>query len=464
MKNKFIEHHINESLEKIFNEATIVLDTNSLLNLYRYSKETRVKYLEILSNIENRLFLTYNICSEFYKNRYSLIANRSIFKSILNEIIEEYNGKFINVIKNSSSGNHKHNNALNILKHEDALRNRILKELENSNSKLRKDIESFEDDIDFKYLQKDDPILSNVIRIFENKISAEFTLEEKEKIYKEGFERYKKQVPPGFKDNDKPEPERYGDLLIWKEMQELSKVIDKDILFISDDRKEDWIIDFKGLELGPRKELIKEFYGNTNHLFYSITTKEFIKIISEKFSVKNTELLEKETAIIQEKIQEERISLERMLSNELRRRSEYINTPLRDSFDKLRKDQELLSSSLRGPIEELRKNQELLNSSFRNPLEEFRSSQEMLSSSFRNPLEELRKSQELLNPLFRNPLYAISKNQEFLSNSPLVIPSDEVNNQSSSRATKLKNANKTKYKRNVGKNQTKKITTPKKSK
>ena len=125
MKNRFIEYHIADYLEKIYSEAIIVLDTNSLLNLYRYSEETRNKYFEILMKVESRLYLTDHVCTEFYKNRYTLIANRTLFMEEIKELLDEYHGKLLNIIKNSS-GSNKYNAALSILKHEDELRSKLL--------------------------------------------------------------------------------------------------------------------------------------------------------------------------------------------------------------------------------------------------------------------------------------------------------------------------------------------------
>ena len=55
MKNKFRHYHIKEELESIYKDAIIVLDANSLLNIYRYNDENRKKYIEILKSVQKRL-------------------------------------------------------------------------------------------------------------------------------------------------------------------------------------------------------------------------------------------------------------------------------------------------------------------------------------------------------------------------------------------------------------------------
>lgn len=301
MKDKFKEHHIIDHTEKIFKDAIIVLDTNSILNLYRYSEENRTKYFEILKKVESRLYLTHHICDEFYKNRLIIIENRSTFKETINELIEEYQNKLLNTIKNCT-GSDKYNSSLSILKHETALKDSIIDELEKSTKRLSNIINDFKQDLDIKYVQNEDPILESIVDIIKEKVSSEISFDDKERIYKEGEERYKLEVPPGYKDNSKESIDKYGDLVIWNELQTLSKESERDILFISDDRKEDWAIKFKGYDLGPRKELIKEFLKNTNNLFYSITTKRFIQLISESYKITDTKTLEEETENIQRSI------------------------------------------------------------------------------------------------------------------------------------------------------------------
>jgi len=367
MKENFKEYHINDHLDNIYTNSIIVLDTNSILNLYRYSESNRNKYFEILKKVDSRLYLTHQICKEFYKNRLIIIENRSTFKETINELIEESFSKLINLIKNSS-GAEKFNSALSILKHEPTLKNLILKDLEKAYKNISSSISDFKQNFDINYIQTTDPILEEFVEIIKDKVSKEFTEEEKCKIYEEGEIRYENEVPPGYKDNEKGSPEKFGDLIIWNELQELSKSTKRPLLFISDDRKEDWAIKFKGYDLGPRKELIKEFNKNTSNLFYSITTTKFIQIISDSYKITDTKKLQEETESIQKNIQQK----ENELRKNKKERFEYLNI--------LEKAREL------NEIQDYNKKRELFES-FRNPLEEFKNNREILERS-KNPLEE----------------------------------------------------------------------------
>lgn len=303
MKQRFKHYHLTENVDYIYKDAIIILDTNSILNIYRYNTDNRKKYIEILKKVSKRIYLTNQICDEFYKNRFLIIENRTTFKENIFEMISENQNKLLNILENCT-GTEKYNSSLSILKHETELKENISNNLKNSLDKIKEYINDFDQDLDISYIQKEDPILEEINSIVGNKISEEFSNEKLEEIYKEGVERYKQEIPPGYKDKDKPDNSKYNDLVIWKEILELSKSLKKDILFISDDRKEDWATKFKGKDFGPRTELLKEFIKDTKQLFYSITTKRFIEVISSIHSISNTELLIKETENITKNIYE----------------------------------------------------------------------------------------------------------------------------------------------------------------
>ncbi|PUB33673.1 hypothetical protein C8J95_103272 [Elizabethkingia sp. YR214] len=324
MKEKFKHYHLIENLENLYKNAIIVLDTNSILNIYRYNSDNRNKYLEILKKVSHRIFLTNQICNEFYKNRFLIIENRTTFKENIFEMISDNQNKLLNILDNFT-GNEKYNSSLSILKHEIELKENISNNLKKSLEKIKKSIDEFNQDLDISYIQNNDPILEEITSIVGNKLSDEFSNEDLDKIYKEGEERYSKEIPPGYKDKDKPDNNKYNDLIIWKEIIALSKSQGKDILFISDDRKEDWAIKFKGKDFGPRNELIKEFITETNQLFYSITTKRFIEIISNIHSITDTELLIKETENITKNIYEKEKEFLRSIENLKNEREKFDN-------------------------------------------------------------------------------------------------------------------------------------------
>ena len=125
-----------------------------------------------------------------------------------------------------------------------------------------------------------DEYKNKIADFYEGKLGKDYTTEDKEKYIVEAKSRYEKQIPPGYKDYNKADNE-YGDYLIWKQMIDHAKNNHCPIIFVSNDIKEDWIEDVAGLKLGPRPELIDEFYKLTNQYFYCYSLKQFISIVNE---------------------------------------------------------------------------------------------------------------------------------------------------------------------------------------
>ena len=82
-----------EEIEFLWKNAVFTFDTNSLLNLYRYSPTSRKDIFEIINKISTRIFLTNQVTFEFNKNRYeninNLIKNHNDFVATLEKINNE---------------------------------------------------------------------------------------------------------------------------------------------------------------------------------------------------------------------------------------------------------------------------------------------------------------------------------------------------------------------------------------
>lgn len=97
-------------------------------------------------------------------------------------------------------------------------------------------------------------------------------------LEKQAEERFKNAIPPGYKDYNKKTgnkfydgvviQNKYGDLILWKQLLDFAKIENTSIIFLTDERKEDWWYDIKGKIIGPKVELLNEFT--------SITKKNFI--------------------------------------------------------------------------------------------------------------------------------------------------------------------------------------------
>ncbi|WP_353843444.1 PIN-like domain-containing protein [Mesorhizobium sp.] len=133
---------------------------------------------------------------------------------------------------------------------------------------------------------------------------------------KEAERRYQNKIPPGYKDEG-----RAGDYLIWAEMKEKAKAVAKPVLFLTDDKKEDWWAEHMGKKIGPRPELRQEFAAATDQMFYAYQPARFLALVAAK--TKN--VVSQETVQEMERVQEVRVERIRIpakvrLRQELRRK------------------------------------------------------------------------------------------------------------------------------------------------
>lgn len=248
----------------LINNSKISLDTNVLLNIYRYSKETSDKTLYLLNKIKDRLIFSYYVAFEFTKNR-KKVESASIeeYKKYQSKIESKYE-EIINELKNISN---------NKLAKKDKLIESVIKNKE-------KVLQNFDSSIDKKMEVFKSGLEKEICQLFEGKIIDKYSDIEFESIKAEGIRRQKNQIPPGYKDEEKGEN---GDYYIFKQLIDYSKNNDIDIIFVTDDVKEDMFQTIRGIK-SPRPELLNEFNKETNHKLIIMTVQEFLnnKIIFDE--------------------------------------------------------------------------------------------------------------------------------------------------------------------------------------
>lgn len=265
MKNTFDFHaqESEEDIKKFWQEGIFIFDTNVLLSLYRYKKETAEKLFEVIGNLKERIWIPYHVGMEFHKNRLTIIADQTAkFSTVKNAI---------NKIRTTSRSSieelkiKKRHSLINIEDFSEKIEN-LLNDFDKELGSLQEKQQS---------VTEKDPILDRIHSLFDGRIGAAPDQDKINKIYEEGVVRYKYKRPPGYKDVEKGEKDadiyyhagilykgRYGDLVAWNQIIEYSK--DKKIetvIFITDDGKEDWWLQIDSMgkkTIGPRLELVHE--------------------------------------------------------------------------------------------------------------------------------------------------------------------------------------------------------------
>ena len=236
----------DEEFKKMWDEGTFVFDTNVLLNLYRYKKETRDAILEILDRIQDRVWIPYQVGLEFHRGRLGVIAKQ-------NDVLKDFKDSITASIENINS---KYKELQLDKRHTDIMAEPILKQFEELSKTVIEDLDKIEQK-KLSNCMDDDEILIKVTKLFEDKVGdLPENQEWLDDIFKEGDERAKNNIPPSFKDITKAKKDEkegygynglfykagYGDFILWKQLLDYAKVKNKKyIALITDDNKDDYL-------------------------------------------------------------------------------------------------------------------------------------------------------------------------------------------------------------------------------
>lgn len=241
--------------------SVFIVDANVLLNLYRYSEATRKELQEAISALEGRVFIPHQAAREFLRNRLSVTSDQSKEYTSAIKTIREL------VKKISSKERHPF------------ISDDKLTELNELSASVVDNLESQQTQLLDKL--SNDEILEFIESTFEGKTGVAYNSDKILEIIELGEQRYEEKIPPGYKDTNKDsidDPTRkFGDLLVWLQTIDYAKENNCSVVFITDDKKEDWWLEQSGRTISPRPELIEEFLKETEQPFWMYSVGKFIQ-------------------------------------------------------------------------------------------------------------------------------------------------------------------------------------------
>ncbi len=285
-----------EEFKDLWENSLFIFDTNVLLNLYRYQSSTRDALLKVMEQLGNRAWIPYHVCLEFQRNRLKVIAEqhkrfsevRGIVRKLKSGMQNEFDGLQL-------KKRHSHINPDQLLANIEKVQKDFFEEL----NKLEEKSIS---------VNSTDEIRDRIDVLFQNSIGLPYEDQKSiDDLFSEGEDRYKNNIPPGYKDSSKDEKNpdeftylgltykrKYGDLIIWKQIMSHAAVNElKNIIFITDDNKADWWwkVDSGGTKtIGVRPELKDEIYREAKvENFHVYNTEGFLSYANEQLNAQVTE-------------------------------------------------------------------------------------------------------------------------------------------------------------------------------
>ncbi|AHC44415.1 MULTISPECIES: PIN domain-containing protein [Bacillus] len=288
MKSLFKEFYFDNKNTDIWINSVIVLDTNILLNLYRYSKETSEKLLALLEKSKDRLWLPHQIALEFHLNRTNVILDQQTSYEKIESLLRKKSSEIESSLKKELGSYRKKHMTLSI----DSIIDQIKSSIDGLISEISQEKE------DHPSLLKNDHVKQKVTELFDNRVGAPYKKEKLNEIKTEADKRYSLEIPPGYEDVSKKKGakfhngeiilEKYGDFILWQQIIDFANEKQTNIIFITDEEKKDWWYESKGKTIGPRSELLNEFNYKTGMEFYMFKPEVFMReagdIYSESFS------------------------------------------------------------------------------------------------------------------------------------------------------------------------------------
>ena len=131
-------------------------------------------------------------------------------------------------------------------------------------------------------LLSDDPIFEEITNLFGDRIGKASTSEELDQLYSDARLRYEMRTPPGYEDINKPEPERFGDYVGWRQILNYSTKEHCSLILVTDDLKEDWWQIHGDRRIGPRPELVAEYVNTCKKPFYMYTLEQFTRFAQDR--------------------------------------------------------------------------------------------------------------------------------------------------------------------------------------
>jgi hypothetical protein len=271
--------YTEEEFKELWENAIFVVDTNVLLNFYKYTtKDTTKSLFNILKKLKEagRLFIPYQVALEYFFNYEEnmnkqregldlLVTKLMNLKEKAEQIFREVSNNYPYIINDNFKF--------------------VIDDLEQLNQKLQEQL-----DKELKSLPDVEEIHKNIMELLKDIIGKPYDQKRIDEIEKEGKVRYQHKVPPGWEDKDDRQKQNfrtyggiryqqlYGDLIVWKQMIDKAEKEKKPIIFITEEKKEDWWEKEGGKIKRPQPHLIQEFLEQTKgQKFYMYRIDSFVK-------------------------------------------------------------------------------------------------------------------------------------------------------------------------------------------
>ncbi|MEV7683095.1 PIN-like domain-containing protein [Streptomyces sp. NPDC088341] len=262
---------------RVLTTGMVVLDTNVLLDLYRYNRQTRDDLLAVLIKIQTQLWVPRQVVTEFWAGRdLALMTRRDSTRDALTSLEKTARGS-VDAVTNwaKSIGLDK------------SATTELTSVLENAYRHVRGTIEFHADDTGMASVRDTttDPVIEALKRILAGRVGSALSDPDHAEAVREAERRAKEKIPPGYRDDGKPNGRGAGDYLLWEQTLREAQHREVDVLLVTRDVKEDWWRRTLSVTHGPRPELARELKARSGRRLFMTQPQDLLRLGREVLDV-----------------------------------------------------------------------------------------------------------------------------------------------------------------------------------
>jgi hypothetical protein len=253
-----------DELKDIWATGELIFDTNALLNLFRYTEETRDDFLGALRARRGDLWIPHQVGQEFHERWLDVVHQTD---KAFDDVVTLLDG----ARKNAATLRSRFNT------HPSLDANGIAALIEQSIDGGLAEVEAARSKQELYQSEVVGGIFGEVSDLFDGRVGSPYEPKRLEELYKLGESRYEQKLPPGYMDTGKEGNRQYGDFLLWMQILDHAEQTGRPAIFVTQDAKEDWWRRSKGETYGPRPELVVEYFERSGAMVHFYDPKRFLK-------------------------------------------------------------------------------------------------------------------------------------------------------------------------------------------
>ncbi|MGL5811309.1 MAG: PIN-like domain-containing protein [Nocardioides sp.] len=259
-------------IEYALKEGLLSLDANVLLSFYRYTPDARAALIAVLEAVDERIWVSHQAAREFWRNRVATIDNRSRASEDFHAAVRKASDGLTTAARTWAK-----QTAIPRDQADD-----VIADLRKSLEQLRTRIDDQTDDASAVSHDADkDIVCAELERVLSGRVGPPLGTAKHAETVTEGNRRAQNEVPPGYRDAAKAASSTHnegaaGDYLVWMQSLEKTREVERPLVIVTGDEKEDWWWRHQGRFMGPRQELYRECLAETRQRLFMLRPSDLI--------------------------------------------------------------------------------------------------------------------------------------------------------------------------------------------